>query len=173
MDQIKVGKFIANLRKEKNMTQEELAEKMKVTDKSISRWENGKTMPDLSMILMLSDILGVEVSELLHGRKMTKEELINMRDTLNNLIDYTNSEKKNKAMKLNILFAIGLILIIVGTISSQLDILFVIAKNNHVSQGLAGVIYGVGIAFEFIAFCYNSQDTYLKQKKFNLVRKKK
>ena len=50
MDQEKIGKFIAELRKEKNMTQEQLAEKMGVTDKSISRWENGKTMPDISML---------------------------------------------------------------------------------------------------------------------------
>lgn len=162
MDQLKAGKFIAELRKEKNMTQEQLAEKMNVTDKSISRWENGKTMPDLSMIPILADVLGVEVSELLNGRRMTKKELINTIDTLNNLIEYTSSEKKTKAMKLNILFASGLILIIIGTISTQFDLLFEIVKNNHISQGLAGAIYGLGIAFEFIAFYYNSHDVSLK-----------
>ncbi len=57
MNQEKIGKFIAVLRKEKNMTQEQLAEKMRVTAKSISRWETGKTMPDISMINILANEL--------------------------------------------------------------------------------------------------------------------
>lgn len=57
MNQEKIGKFIAVLRKEKNMTQEQLAEKMRVTVKSISRWETGKTMPDILMINILANKL--------------------------------------------------------------------------------------------------------------------
>ena len=72
MNQEKIGKFISELRKEKNMTQEELAEKLDVTNKSISRWENGKTMPDLSLITVLAKEFNVEVSELLNGRRMRK-----------------------------------------------------------------------------------------------------
>ena len=173
MNQEKIGKFIATCRKEKNMTQEQLAEKIGVTDKSISRWENGKTMPDLSMIPILAEILGVDVSELLNGRKMTKEELINMRDSLNDVIDYTNSEKKNKSMKLNILFATGLVLIFLGTINTQFDIIYEVVKNSHISQGLAGSIYGLGIGFEIIAFYNNNHDMTLRQKKLNLMRKYK
>ena len=101
MNQEKMGKFISELRKEKNLTQEQLAEKMGVTDKSISRWENGKTMPDLSMITILAEELNVEVSELLNGRKMTKEELEKLRNTINNVIEYSNKEKKNKKAKEN------------------------------------------------------------------------
>ena len=76
MEQEKIGKFISALRKEKGMTQEQLAEKMGVTDKSISRWENGKTLPDISILVALAEELNVEISELLNGRKMTQEELI-------------------------------------------------------------------------------------------------
>ena len=173
MNQEKIGKFVATCRKEQNLTQEQLAEKMGVTDKSISRWENGKTMPDLSMIPILAEILDVEVSELLNGRKMTKEELIIMRDTLNNVIDYNNSEKKNKAMKLNILFASGLFLILIGTVNNQFDILYEVIKNNHISQGLTGAIYGLGIGFELIAFYNNNHNITLKQKKLNLIKKQK
>lgn len=57
MNQEKFGKFISELRKEKNMTQEQLAEKLGVSDKSISRWENGNTMPDISLLVELADIL--------------------------------------------------------------------------------------------------------------------
>lgn len=55
MNQVRIGKFISELRKENNMTQEQLAEKMGVTDKSISRWENRKTMPDLTMLPTLAN----------------------------------------------------------------------------------------------------------------------
>lgn len=69
MNQEKIGKFFSLLRKENNMTQKELAEKMGVTDKSISRWENGKTMPDISILGILANELNCTVSELLNGKK--------------------------------------------------------------------------------------------------------
>ena len=76
MNQEKTGVFIAECRKQKNLTQEQLGEILGVSSKSVSRWENGKTMPDLSMITILAEELNVEVSELLNGRRMTKEELL-------------------------------------------------------------------------------------------------
>ena len=64
MNQEKIGKFIAQCRKEKNMTQEQLAERLGVTNKSISRWENGKTMPDYSILNELCYVLDINVNEL-------------------------------------------------------------------------------------------------------------
>ena len=74
MNQEKIGKFISEKRKELNLTQRELADKLYVTDKTISRWENGNYMPDLSNIIVLSDILGVSTYELLLGEEKTKED---------------------------------------------------------------------------------------------------
>ena len=74
MNQEKIGKFIATKRKELNLTQKELADKLYVTDKTISRWETGAYMPDLSNIIILSDILGVSTYELLLGESTTKEK---------------------------------------------------------------------------------------------------
>ena len=73
MDQEKIGKFIAKLRKDKNMTQEQLVEKLGVNSKSISRWENGRNMPDLSLLIPLSNELGITVNDLLSGKKNDKE----------------------------------------------------------------------------------------------------
>ena len=70
MNQIKIGKFILNCRKEKKLTQEQLAEKLGVTSKSISRWENGNTMPDYSLLKELCNILDINVNELLNGEKI-------------------------------------------------------------------------------------------------------
>ena len=74
MDQIKIGKFIAALRKEKGYTQEQLAEKISVSNKSISRWENGNTMPDLSLIPKLCEILNISINEFLSGERIDNSE---------------------------------------------------------------------------------------------------
>ncbi|MBR1540481.1 MAG: helix-turn-helix transcriptional regulator [Clostridia bacterium] len=74
MDTIKIGKFIAENRKAKKLTQEQLAEKLGVTAKTISRWENGNYMPDISLLKPLSTELGVSLNDLLSGEKVEKEQ---------------------------------------------------------------------------------------------------
>ena len=74
MDQIKIGKFIAERRKNNNLTQMQLAEKLNITDRAISKWENGKSLPDASIMLELCNELKITVNDLLSG------EMINMED---------------------------------------------------------------------------------------------
>lgn len=110
MNQEKIGRFIAECRKEKNITQEQLAEKLGVTNKSISRWENGKNMPDLSLLIPLCEILEVSINELLCGERLNK---INYQEKLEeniiNTIDYT--DKKIKKIKKIFIITISVILI--------------------------------------------------------------
>ena len=73
MDQIKIGQFIAQSRKEKNLTQALLAEKLGITDKAVSKWERGIAMPDAALMLSLCNLLGITVNELLMGEKNTME----------------------------------------------------------------------------------------------------
>ena len=70
MDQIKIGKFIAECRKRENLTQMQLAERLNITDRAISKWENGKSMPDSSIMLELCDVLKISVTDLLNGEKV-------------------------------------------------------------------------------------------------------
>ncbi|MBO5315996.1 MAG: helix-turn-helix transcriptional regulator [Clostridia bacterium] len=70
MDQIKIGKFIAECRKEQNLTQMQLAERLNITDRAISKWENGRSMPDSSIMLELCDVLKISVTDLLNGEKV-------------------------------------------------------------------------------------------------------
>ena len=109
MDQEKIGRFIAERRKEKNMTQEQMAEKIGVSSKSISRWENGKTMPDVSLFETLCEELNITVNELLKGEKITsKSKSINL--SAKTLLDYTNYiKRKNKRIILTILFFMSLL----------------------------------------------------------------
>ena len=89
MDQIKIGKFIAALRKEKGFTQEQLGEKLGVTNKTISRWENGNYMPDVEMLSLLSKEFGVTINEIITGERLATEDFKKAAD--DNLVTALNS----------------------------------------------------------------------------------
>lgn len=74
MDTVKIGKFLAELRREKELTQEQLAEKLGTSNKTISRWENGNYMPPVEMLMELSDFYGVSINELLSGKRLEQSE---------------------------------------------------------------------------------------------------
>lgn len=97
MNQIKIGKFIAECRKRKSLTQIQLAEKLNITDKAVSKWERGMAMPDSSIMLELCDILDITVNELLSGEKISMEN--NDRKNEQLLVDMSKElEKKNKTI---------------------------------------------------------------------------
>ena len=97
MDQLKIGKFIADCRKRKNLTQMQLAEKLGITDKAISKWERGIAMPDSSIMLELCDILSISVNELLSGEKISMENNNQKNEQL--LLDMAKElERKNKTI---------------------------------------------------------------------------
>ena len=118
MDKIKIGKFIAELRKEKGLTQEQLAEKLNVSNKSISRWENGNTMPDLSLIPLLSEVLDITINELINGGRIEKEDY-QKRLEENIILNMDLLKKKIKKILKNFIVIITsiVLLLIVGTIS--------------------------------------------------------
>ena len=97
MDQLKIGKFIAECRKKANLTQMQLAEKLGITDKAISKWERGIAMPDTSIMLELCDILGISVNELLSGERINMENNNHRNEQL--LFSMAKEiEKKNKTI---------------------------------------------------------------------------
>ena len=111
MNQKKIGVFIAKCRKDKNLTQEQLAEKLGVSNKSISRWENGKTMPDYSILKDLCSILEIDVNEFLSGEKIEKEEI--QVHTIENLDSILKEYYKMKKQK-NILKVVSIIISVIA-----------------------------------------------------------
>ena len=97
MNQIKIGNFIAECRKNKNLTQVQLAEKLNVSDRAVSKWENGKAMPDSNIMLNLCSILGINVNELLCGEAI---DFAKKEEQLNELIYQmtTNEERYHKRL---------------------------------------------------------------------------
>ena len=132
MNQDKIGKFILECRKAKKLTQSELAEKLGVTDKSISNWENGRNMPDLSLFKPLCKILDITINDLISGEKVTKDKYQEkLEENIISTIDYTNkkmSEKNN---------FIGIILIVFGIMIA------ITAMTIFPSESSWGSIYSV------------------------------
>lgn len=132
MDKNATGRFIAELRKQKGFTQKELAEKLMVTDKAISRWETGKGLPDTSLLKALGDVLGVSVTELLSGKEI---EEVDMKERADNIIlEALNYSKRMLAS------VIGTILFIIG-IAFIISPLF-LASQSHIWA--LGIIIVVG-----------------------------
>jgi len=115
MNQEKIGKFILECRKEKNLTQTELAEKLDVTDKSISNWENGRNMPDLSLFRPLCEILDISINDLISGEKISKDKYQEILEkNIISTIDYTNKRILIKNNIIGFLFlTFGIIITII------------------------------------------------------------
>lgn len=105
MDQQKIGKFIAKLRKEKGLTQRELAEKLLITEKSVSKWECGKCLPDVSTMIPLCKILQISVNELLSGEKIEEKQYKQLAEE--NLLKQAKKEEQDNKLKLFSSIAIG------------------------------------------------------------------
>jgi transcriptional regulator with XRE-family HTH domain/DNA-directed RNA polymerase subunit RPC12/RpoP len=138
MDQIRIGKFIAAKRKEKGLTQAQLAEKLGITDRAVSKWETGKSLPDASIMLELCGLLGITVNDLLSGEVVTMER-INER-MQKNLLDMVREKEAadRRLLKLEVL---------VGVLAAVfLATLVLLAALLTMPDWLRCVLMGFGLA---------------------------
>ena len=138
MNQTAIGSYIAKKRREKNLTQEQLAEKIGVSNKTISKWENGKCMPDYSIIEQLCRELSVTISELMDGEDATEDSVrVYDDDQILDLLHRTQELERQKGV------LCGFVLIILGIASSTLS------RNTggtDVQDFLSGVLMGLSVA---------------------------
>ena len=107
MNQQKVGSFLKELRKEKNLTQEQFAETMNVSRRTISRWETGSNMPDLDMLMEIADYYEVELREVLDGERKNGQMKEELKETVLKVADYSNEEKVQLTKRIHWLFIAG------------------------------------------------------------------
>ena len=111
MDQIKIGRFIAEKRKEQGLTQIQLAERLAVTDRAVSKWENGKAMPDSGIMLELCDALSISVNDLLHGEVVTVDNY--NKETEKLLIEMVKQKEESDRRLLTLEWVIGILSLII------------------------------------------------------------
>ena len=138
MNQLATGKFISQKRKEKNLTQEQLAEKLGVSNKTVSKWETGKCMPDYSVVKTLCDELEITVAELMDGEK-SEEKSVRTYDEeqIMDLLKKTQNLEKQKEL------LYGILLIVMGI---ALQALSHTLGGSNVKDFFSGLLLGISIA---------------------------
>ena len=171
MNQIKIGEFLKELRKEKAITQEQLAERFNVSRRSVSRWETGNNLPDLDTLIEMADYYEIDLRELLDGERKSEKMNEEIKETVLKVAEYTIKEKDVKRKKLNKCFIIGGICFLLVILNHQFGILTLIF-NNPIDDFMAGALTSLGILFEFIGFYNNNHEVSLKQRKQELLMRK-
>ena len=145
MDQVKIGKFIAERRKKLNLTQMQLAEKLNITDRAISKWETGKSLPDSSIMPALCDILQITINDLLSGEVVTLDNY--NKELENNLLEMIKQKELSDKRLLSAEVLIGI------TATVILFALILLAAVVQMSNGLRITLIVLGFVL-FLAGCF-------------------
>ncbi len=146
MDQIKIGKFIAETRKSKNITQKQLAEKLSISDKTVSKWECGKGLPDVSLMLALCEELQITVNDLLTGERVSEIDYQNKAEE--NMMNLMKENQENKKrMILSVICAVITIIAVCSlvVIASYIE-MPVIARIAVIVFAIVTAVVGIGAA---------------------------
>ncbi|MBQ1521549.1 MAG: helix-turn-helix domain-containing protein [Erysipelotrichaceae bacterium] len=143
MDMIAIGKNLQELRKEKGMTQEQLAEHFNVARRTVSRWETGSNMPDLDILIEMADFYNVDLRELLDGERTEQKMEKELNETVLKVAEYSNEEKTRFITRLHWMFVAGLIGFIVFAVISMLGL-----EDTAPYEAIAS--FGLGIAFGMV-----------------------
>lgn len=141
MDQQKIGKYLQDLRNKKALTQEQLAEHLNVSRRTVSRWETGSNLPDLSILIELADFYGVDLRELLDGERKGEKMNKELEETVRKAANYSNDEKQRLTKRMHALFVVGL-----GFFAIYLAMLFCeVADKSPILEVISG--FSLGLSF--------------------------
>ena len=148
MDAKKLGQFIAELRKEHNMTQAELASKLHVTDKAVSKWERGLGLPDINSIKPLADALGISVAEVMQAERIQADHVTpeNASEMLTNAFDMVKQQRRQERKHHTLIFVgvlLAIVLIFLGDTMGWMGLVGVVAPCLCVALAIGFVIYGI------------------------------
>ena len=143
MNQIKIGEFLKELRKEKGLTQEQLAEHFNVSRRSVSRWETGSNLPDIDILIEMADYYGVDLRELIDGERKSEKMNDELKQTVLKVADYSNEEKTRLLRRMHWLFIAGFVGFVVFLVITLLEL-----DTTAPYDGIGG--FGLGIAFGMI-----------------------
>ena len=149
MDQKQIGSFLKELRKERKLTQEQLAEKLNVSGRTVSRWETGNNMPDISLLLEISELYDVSIPEIINGERKSEKMNEEVKEVAKSMSDYALAEKEGIIKEIRNLSFIGLAALIVYYLID----LSGIGLGNEIMEGISmysqALIYVVVLLIPF------------------------
>lgn len=147
MNQQKMGAFLKRLRNEKNLTQEQLAERFNTTRRSVSRWEGGYNLPDIDILIEMSDFYDVDLREILDGERKNEEMNQETKETVIKVAEYSNTQKEKMAKVTLVYFMIGVISLIANQAMQFFDLPSTFwvgfAKGATAGLALVAMIFGI------------------------------
>lgn len=160
MDLQKIGNFLKELRKEKNLTQEQLAETLNVSRRTVSRWETGSNMPDLDLLMEIADLYQVDLRELLNGERKNEQMNEEMKETVLQVAEYSNAEKQRSTKIVRVYFVLGILALIANALINMMEVgdTFWIGFLKGLTFALAlgamilGILYTTGAMMKIQAF---------------------
>ena len=120
MDQMKTGVFLKTLRKEKNLTQEQLAERLGVSGRTVSRWETGNNMPDISLLVEIADFYDVSIPELIDGERKSENMNEEVREVVDKMADYAGTEKASMIRNIRNISFLGIFFLCIRIIPNRI-----------------------------------------------------
>lgn len=152
MDQKKIGAFMKELRREKGITQENLAETLGVTGRTVSRWETGSNMPDLDLLIRIADYYDVEIREILDGERKSEKMNKELEETVLKVADYSNEEKMRLIKKLHLFSWVGVVSFVVFLVLEAMGL-----ADSGYTEAVASFCGGLAFGVLLIAVIYTSR----------------
>lgn len=151
MGQKQIGIFLKTLRKEKDITQEQLAKVLNVSNRSVSRWENGVNLPDFSLLLEIAKYYEIGVDEILNGERI-KNLMEDNNETLYQVAEYTNREKAILMKRMHYIFLLGIIAQVIIFMIETLEL-----RNQSFYDTLSGFCLGISFGILIIGTIFTSR----------------
>lgn len=171
MDQQKTGEFLKQLRRDKNMTQEQLAEQFGVSTRTVSRWETGSNMPDVQMLIELADFYDVDVREIMDGERKSENMDNEAKDTLKKVAEYAAQENKKLKYKMIDMMAGSAILILFGSVLVETNgfngTLPESSYHNYMSFALGATLAVLGLNIVYLLGVLDKISEWKKRHKEN------
>ena len=161
MDLQKIGTFLKELRKEKGFTQEQLAETLNVSRRTVSRWETGNNMPDLDLLMEIADLYEVDLREMLNGERKSEDKMNKeLEETVLQVAEYTNADKQRVTKTVQGFFLFGILALVVNVVMNFLEVegTFWSGFGEGATIGIAigsmvlGILYTTGAIMKVQAF---------------------
>ncbi len=141
MDQKRIGGFLKKLRKEKGITQEQMAEKLNISGRTVSRWETGNNMPDISLLAEIADLFGVTIPEIINGERKSENMNEGEKETLRKVADYAEKEREILMKRVRIISFVGL----GSLLLALLFVSFGIEQINSFFMCIEGIAFGTSV----------------------------
>ena len=151
MDLVKIGMFLKELRKEKELTQEQLAETLSVSRRTVSRWETGSNMPDLDLLVEMADLYQVDLRELLNGERKNDRMNEELKETVLQVAEYSSTEKQRAARTVRVYFALGILALTANAVMNMTEM-----KDTFWTGFLKGATFALALLAMVFGILYTT-----------------